>query len=170
MARARVNRAVVLATLLLAGCAAPVGPAASELSPAYTPFPDGQPERGGLRGHQAVIVNRDVKVYRLYDSRAPGTRGVAGRMGRYWADFTVASEGEARDKLAVCKGWNNMAKLVTCTLPKDSLVLRAPGHDVNCALMAESGSTAFHPGGAPQLLVPNASSLLKDCTDSDTGW
>jgi hypothetical protein len=74
-----------------------------------------------------------VIVYRLYDSRAPGTTGVAGRMGTFWTDFTVSSEAQARDLLAVCKGWNDMAKLVTCTLPTGSTVVRGPGQDANCA-------------------------------------
>ena len=97
---------------------------------AYAPFSDGQPERGGLKSHDAVITQRDVIVYRLYDSRAPGN-AVARRMGGFWTDFTVSSEAQARDQLAVCKDWNNMAKLVSCTLPKGT---RRAGAGPGCQL------------------------------------
>jgi hypothetical protein len=91
-------------------------------------------------------------------------------MGRYWTDFTVATEAQARDQLAVCRGWNDMARVVQCTLPRNSTVVRGPGQDANCALMPGSGSTAYHPGGAPQLFISDPAALLTDCRDADTGW
>jgi hypothetical protein len=172
--RARRRRVPLALALVLAaaapGCAA--DPAARPASPAaaYTRFADEQPEHGGLRSHEAVITRRDVIVYRLYDSGAPGNTGVARRMGAFWTDFTVSSEAQARDQLAVCKGWNDMAKLVSCTLPTGSTVVRGPGQDANCALLPGSGSTAYHPGGAPQLFISNPSVVLTDCTDTSTGW
>ena len=164
-----------LLTLALLLTAAPAWAADSDSRPAppaaaYAPFSDGQPEKGGLKGHDAVITQRDVIVYRLYDSRAPGNTGVARRMGGFWTDFTVSSEAQARDQLAVCKDWNNMAKLVSCTLPKGSTVVRGPGQDANCAFLPGSGSTAYHPGGAPQLFISNPSVLLTNCSDKSTGW
>jgi len=158
-----------LAMLLVAGCASAVPPESQVLSPlpsAYTLFTNKPPEQGGFRSHAAVITQRHVVVYRLYDSRPSGAQP----MGAYWSDFTAASEAQARDQLGVCKGWNNMARLITCTLPKGHVVLRGPGQDVNCAAIPDSGSTAYHPGGAPQLFITSAKTVLKDCTDGTPGW
>jgi len=165
----------VLLALALVLAAAPAWAADSDSRPAspaaaYAPFSDGLPERGGLKSHEAVITQRDVTVYRLYDSRAPANTTVAGRMGVFWTDFTVSSETQARDQLAVCKGWNNMARVMTCTLPRGSTVVRGPGQDANCAFLPGSGSTAYHPGGAPQLFISNPSVLLTGCSDKSTGW
>ena len=164
---------LVLAALLIAGCASASKPGSHvgrELPAAYAPFIDSAPEQGGLRSHAAVITQRDVVVYRLYDGRPPGAAKVAQKMGVYWTDFTVASEAQARDQLAVCKGWNDMARVVTCTLLKGSTVVWGPGQDANCAVLPNSGSTAYHPGGAPQLFISNPSVLLTGCTDASTGW
>ena len=174
------------AVILLAGCAST--PAVAPTTQSVTlstvavasPTPDlpdtytlkaGRPERGDIQDPRPVKVEREVVVYRLYDSRAAsGMKGVAGRMGTYWTDFSTATEAEARDKLAVCKGWNNMAKLVRCKLPKGAVVVRGRGYDVNCALTAGSGSTAYHGGGAPQIAIGDPEHVLSECTDADTGW
>jgi hypothetical protein len=164
-----------LALVLAAACApvttadSPRAPVAAADSP-YAPFRDSPPEMGGLRSHSAVVTQRDLIVYRFYDSRASQNRGVAGRMGAFWTDFTVATEAQARDQLAVCKGWNNMARLVRCTLPKASTVVRGPGQDANCAVIPNSESTTYHPGGAPQLFLSNPDAVLRDCSDTETGW
>ena len=152
-----------------AGAARSDLPTPSPPPAAYKTFTNTPPEQGGLRSHQAVITESDVTVYRLYDGRAPEKSGVARREGVYWADFTVASEPHARDQLAVCKGWNDMARLVTCTLPKGYTIIRGPGQDVNCAVSPGSGSTAYHPGGAPQLFISKPS-ILQNCRDTNTGW
>ena len=136
---------------------------------AYAGFRDGAPGAGGLRSHAVVVTVRDVVVYRLYDSRATGSPGVAGRMGKFWTDFSLASESEARDQLAVCKGWNDMAKVVQCTLPRGSTLVRGPGQAANCADLTDSGSMARHPGGPPQLFILDTS-VLTSCSDASTGW
>jgi hypothetical protein len=161
---------LVLVLATLPACATRPGARPVPPDATYAPFRDSAPEQGGLRSHEAVITGRDVVVYRLYDSRAPGEANVARRLGTYWTDFTVGSEAHARDQLAVCKGWNDMAKLVRCTLPRGSTVVRGPGQDANCAILPGSGSTAHHPGGAPQLFISNPAALLTNCSDGSPGW
>lgn len=93
---------------------------------------------GGHARSKAVVSIRPVIVYRLWDSRSPGNRRVAGKMGKYWTDFPLASIGQARAALAVCPGWNDMKHLTICELRElGSASRRAQGR----ASIAQSSRT-----------------------------
>lgn len=144
-------------------------PATASSAKSLSGFRDNPAGAGGLKRHEVVTSVRDVTVYRLYDSRAPSNPDVAGRTGKYWTDVATRTESSARDQLAVCKGWNNMHRVVRCTLPKGSTIVKGPGQDAKCSGLSKSGSTAWHRGGPQQLFIPSFS-MLTNCKDSDTGW
>lgn len=167
-------RAVLLALVLPFVVPAMASAADADFKPAPSPGPyssyrDSPAGAGGLRRHEVVTAVRDVTVYRLYDSRAPGNSKVTARLGRYWTDFATSSEKSARDKLAVCKGWNNLQKVVRCTLPKGTKVVKGPGQDAKCAGLPGANSTAWHPGGPQQIFIGDTS-VMRGCKDADTGW
>ena len=62
-----------------------------------------------------------------------------------------------------------MHKLIRCTLPKGSTIVKGPGQDAKCANLPKAASTAWLKGGPQQLFIPNFS-ILTNCKESDTGW
>ena len=130
---------------------------------AYASFRDSPLGMGGLLTHQAVVAPSDVKVYRLYDDRAPTNSKYTAARGGYWTLSTVGN-------LPICKAFNNRKRLAVCTLPKYSVVLRGRSQSLDCAKFPGSGSTDKLPGEDKNLIFLNDPKILKNCTDKKTNW
>lgn len=106
--------------------------------------PGGQ---GGVSNALVVRLTRDVPVYRVWNG--PGkkdTRGNTNRMGSWWSyDAPAGSMAKYRFDYEICRDWNDLVWVATCTLKKGAVVAIGPGQSVSSATCGNAAGFEDYP-------------------------
>lgn len=93
------------------------------------------PGKGGVSTALVVRITRDIPVYRLWNG--PGkkdSRGNTNRLGAWWSyDRPAGPADKYRFDYEICRSWNELSWVATCTLKKGAVVAIGPGQSVSTA-------------------------------------
>ena len=90
------------------------------------------PGMGGIYAALVVRVTEDIPVYRMWNG--PGktdARGNTNRLGAWWSyDAPGGAVSTYRSEYEICRSWNDLTWVATCTLKKNTVVAIGPGQSV----------------------------------------
>lgn len=146
----RFSVAVATAVLVLAGCAplpkddtalpaglvgkvAVIGEDAPDHARANMPAAVKAEGQGGLVRAVVVRLTEPVTVYRLWSGpQVVNDRGQTNRMGQWWSHDAPSGPRETyRADYEVCRAWNELTWVATCTLRAGAVVAVGPGQSVS---------------------------------------
>jgi hypothetical protein len=91
------------------------------------------PGEGGVSEGLVVRLVEDRPVYRLWNGpERVDANGFTNRLGGWWAfDAPIGPREGYRERYEVCRAWNELAWVVTCTLRAGAVVVVGPGQSVS---------------------------------------
>lgn len=106
--------------------------------------PEGQ---GGVTSAVVVRLTADVPVYRLWNGPDhKDANGYTNRLGGWWTtDAPRGSVDDYRRDYEVCRKWNDLAWVATCTLQAGAVVAVGPGQSVSAALCGDEEAYPANP-------------------------
>lgn len=92
--------------------------------------PEGQ---GGVSDGLVVRTTADIPVYRLWNGpEKKDARGNTNRLGGWWSyDAPKGPVEKYRKDYEICKSWNDLTWVATCTLKAGAVVVIGPGQSVS---------------------------------------
>ena len=116
----------------LAGKAQVLNPGDADYAQAVVDKAIQPPGMGGIYAALVVRVTEDIPVYRMWNG--PGksdARGNTNRLGAWWSyDAPGGPVGTYRSEYEICRSWNDLTWVATCTLKKNTVVAIGPGQSV----------------------------------------
>jgi hypothetical protein len=181
--RGRVS-VVVLAAALLAGCArhpavTPASPTAPFQLPAVLAssaeaLPPGAagyaradlpsavkaPGEGNVSRAMVIQLTQDIRVFRLWSGPdKKDANGRTNRIGSWWTyDPPRGAAAQYRVDYEICRAWNDLTFVATCTLKKGAIVAIGPGNSVSAETCGDKTGHEHYPAneGHWQLYVYRA--------------
>lgn len=88
---------------------------------------------GGVSEALVVKITQDIPVYRMWNGPAKvDARGNTNRLGGWWSyDAPQGSVTKYRADYEICKAWNDLTWMATCTLKQGAVVAIGPGQSVS---------------------------------------
>jgi hypothetical protein len=111
--------------------------------------------QGGISFGFVVRITQDVPVYRLWNGpEKQDANGHTNRLGGWWTFEAPAGPVEDyRRDYAICRAWNDLAWVATCTLKAGAVVVIGPGQSVSAAVCGDAAEAYPANPGAWQLYV-----------------
>lgn len=87
---------------------------------------------GGISAGLVVKLTKDVTIYRLWSGpEKKDEKGNTNRLGSWWSyDSPTGKADTYRVNYEICKNWNDLTWVATCTLKSGSVVAIGPGQSV----------------------------------------
>ena len=168
--RAR-NTAALLAAILLASCARnPAVTTASPTVPLRLPavlassaeaLPPGAPGfaradvqsavkahgQGNVSRAMVIQLTQDIHVFRLWSGpEKKDANGRTNRIGSWWTyDPPRGAVDQYRVDYEICRAWNDLSWVATCTLRKGTIVAIGPGNSVSAETCGDSTGKEHYP-------------------------
>ncbi|MGL4409250.1 hypothetical protein [Zoogloea sp.] len=88
---------------------------------------------GGVSEALVVKITQDIPVYRMWNGPAKlDARGNTNRLGGWWSyDAPQGTVAKYRADYEICKAWNDLTWMATCTLKQGAVVAIGPGQSVS---------------------------------------
>ncbi|MBL8484293.1 MAG: hypothetical protein JNJ60_19000 [Rhodocyclaceae bacterium] len=91
------------------------------------------PGMGGVSQALVVRITEDIPVYRMWNGPdKKDARGNTNRLGGWWSyDAPNGPVDKYRSDYEICRAWNDLTWMATCTLKKGAVVAIGPGQSVS---------------------------------------
>ena len=102
---------------------------------------------GGVSNALVVRLTQDILVYRMWSGPdKKDLRGNTNRLGSWWS-YSAPSDSVARYRkdYEICRSWNDLIWIATCTLKKGAVVAIGPGQSVSAATCGDSTGHEQYP-------------------------
>jgi hypothetical protein len=125
---------------LLASSAEVVAPDAPDYARADVKTAEKKPGAGGVSSAIAIRLTQDVHVFRLWSGPdKKDSRGFTNRIGGWWTyDAPAGTAAQYRVDYEVCRDWNDLTWVATCTLKKGAIVAIGPGNSVGAGVCKDT--------------------------------
>ena len=102
---------------------------------------------GGVSAALVVRLIQDIPVYRMWNGPdKKDARGNTNRLGSWWSyDSPAGSAIKYRADYEICRVWNDLAWMATCTLKKDAVVAIGPGQSVSATTCGDATGKEQYP-------------------------
>lgn len=116
--------------------------------------------QGGISEALVIYMLEDIPVYRMWNGpNKLDSRGNTNRMGSWWSyDAPVGTVNQYRVNYEICKSWNDLTWMATCTLKKGAVVAIGPGQSVTAETCGDPTGKENYPANPRdwQLFVNSA--------------
>jgi hypothetical protein len=107
-----------------------------------------QPEgQGGISAGLVVKITSDLPVYRMWNGPdKKNAQGFTNRIGQWWGfEAPAGSQDEYRRNYDICKDWNDLTWMASCTLKAGSVVAVGPGQSVSAESCGDPTGQEHYP-------------------------
>lgn len=117
----------------------------------------GKPLQGGLCQGKVYTVQKNIRLYRSWNSTNPGSK-----LGVWWSFFPPQGAIEDyRKEYEICYQWSPLDRLVSCELKAGRQVVIGNGQSAEC-----SPYLTYPTSPGKQIYVPDPKSAFSECQSS----
>ena len=123
----------------------------------------GEPEKGKLCHGQVYQSQKNITVYRAWNSTNPNSQ-----FGQWWAFYQPSGQtSQYREDYEICYQWSPLDKLASCELKAGATVVVGTGQSAQC-----SEYLTYPVSDKQQIYIENASDVVSNCEvlDAEFSW